>query len=647
MKGASIDFIHEPYQNKFPNNYNFTKEEKGYIDKEIEKFLSQKIIVPCEHESGEFISNIFTRPKKDGSLRIILNLKPLNEFIRYEKFKMQTIQTCINLMSEGCYMASIDLKNAYYSIPMDEKVTKFLKFEWNGQLYKFQALVMGLSSAPRLFTKVMKPVFSHLRRQGLISSNYLDDSYLQGYTFEQCKHNVVATLDLMKRVGFTPHEDKSVVIPTQVIEHLGFVLNSKDMTVSINHAKFVKLKTLALQVLQQHSCTIRVVAKLIGIMVSCCTGVEFGELYCKTLEFEKIAALKSSRGNYDGLMVISPEGRHDITWWINHALINKKKISHGVPSHVLKTDASNEGWGAIFENNIANGQWSEEEKAEHINVKELKAVYNGLLALCSHIKHTHIKLYMDNMTAVAYIRKMGGTHSVKCNAVARLIWEWAIKTDNYLLPAHIPGVDNVEADFASRIFDNTTEWMLNKQVFADVTKVFGMPEIDLFASKLNTQLKRYVSWYPDRKAVAIDAFTRFWGNEFVYVFSPFSLILDILNKIKEEKAKALVIVPYWPTQTWFPVLVRMLINFPLMLPRMKNLLTLPFDSSQTHPLQPKMNMMACLLSGKDSSVQEFQHGLKTSCLNPGEQALKNNMPRISKNGLCLQIDNLLIPCNHL
>ena len=117
--------------------------------------------------------------------------------------------------------------------------------------------------------------------------------------------------------------------------------------------------------------------------------------------------------------------------------------------------------------------------------------------------------------------------------------------------------------------------MLNKQVFADVTKVFGMPEIDLFASKRNTQLKRYVSWFTDCKAVAIDAFTRFMGNEFVYVFSPFSLILDILNKIKEEKVKALVIVPYWPTQTWFPVLVRMLINFHLMLPRMKHLLTLP------------------------------------------------------------------------
>ena len=115
----------------------------------------------------------------------------------------------------------------------------------------------------------------------------------------------------------------------------------------------------------------------------------------------------------------------------------------------------------------------------------------------------------------------GGTHSVKCNTIARLIWEWAIKTDNYLLPAHIPGLDNVEADFASCIFYNTTEWMLNKKVFADVTKVFGMPEIDLFASKLNTQLKCYVSWYPDCKAVAIDAFTRFWGNEYVYVFFSF------------------------------------------------------------------------------------------------------------------------------
>ena len=66
------------------------------------------------------------------------------------------------LMSEGCYMESIDLKNAYYSICLDEKVTQFLNF--NGMDYKFQVLVimvMCLSSS-RLFTLVIKPVLTYL-----------------------------------------------------------------------------------------------------------------------------------------------------------------------------------------------------------------------------------------------------------------------------------------------------------------------------------------------------------------------------------------------------------------------------------------------------------------------------------------------------
>ena len=60
----------------------------------------------------------FCRPKKDGSVRIILNLKKLNESMDYQHFKMETLNHALQLMTQGCYMASIDLKDAYYSIPV-------------------------------------------------------------------------------------------------------------------------------------------------------------------------------------------------------------------------------------------------------------------------------------------------------------------------------------------------------------------------------------------------------------------------------------------------------------------------------------------------------------------------------------------------
>lgn len=77
---------------------------------------------------------------------------------------METLKSALHLVRRNCYFAKIDFKDAYFSIPIDENDRKYLRFTWKGQIYEFTALPNGLSSAPRIFTKVMKPVFSTLRQ---------------------------------------------------------------------------------------------------------------------------------------------------------------------------------------------------------------------------------------------------------------------------------------------------------------------------------------------------------------------------------------------------------------------------------------------------------------------------------------------------
>ena len=156
----------------------FTEIEQTIIDIEVEKFLLKGIIRLSSNEDGQVISPIFTRPKKDGSHRVIFNLKKLNESVTYHHFKIGTLETAIRLLRPGCYMTSIDLKDAYYSIPIAEEHQKYLKFIWRDQLYAFTSLPMGLTSSPRIFTTVLKPVFSYLRSQfGHICLGYIDDSF--------------------------------------------------------------------------------------------------------------------------------------------------------------------------------------------------------------------------------------------------------------------------------------------------------------------------------------------------------------------------------------------------------------------------------------------------------------------------------------
>ena len=125
---------------------------------------------------------MFVTPKKDGTYRMILNLKSLNEFVAYQHFKMDNFQTVVKLVRPQCFMAFVDLKDAYYSVPVAPEDRKFLKLEWEGQYYQYTCLPNGLACAPRLFTKILKPIYARLHSLGHISMGHVDDSFLVGYT---------------------------------------------------------------------------------------------------------------------------------------------------------------------------------------------------------------------------------------------------------------------------------------------------------------------------------------------------------------------------------------------------------------------------------------------------------------------------------
>ena len=109
--------------------------------------------------------------------------------------------------------------------------------------------------------------------------------------------------------------------------------------------------------------------------------------------------------------------------------------------------------GELSDGVSTGGRWSPQEAQLHINALELLAVLWGLQALCSSEHHCHIKVLSDNTTTVSYLRNMGGSQSIPCNDIARDIWLWCKDRDIWITPAHIPGVGNIEADSASRVFN--------------------------------------------------------------------------------------------------------------------------------------------------------------------------------------------------
>ncbi|PFX15064.1 Polyprotein P3 [Stylophora pistillata] len=193
--------IANPTQLRLRPEIQFDSKEEGIITSEIAHLLELGVIEPAVHTPDEYISTIFVRKKKSGQYRMILNLKGLNKHIEKHHFKMDTLWSAVRLMTPNCFMASIDLKEAYYLVPIAKEHRKYLRFYWKGFLYQYTCMPNGLSSAPRCFTKLMKPVYSTLRQKGHLNVGYIDDSYLQGRDANECLLNISDTQRLLSSLG--------------------------------------------------------------------------------------------------------------------------------------------------------------------------------------------------------------------------------------------------------------------------------------------------------------------------------------------------------------------------------------------------------------------------------------------------------------
>ena len=96
----------------------------------------------------------------------------------------------------------------------------------------------------RVFTKISKVPFGHWRSLGHNSVVYVDDSYIQGETYQDCLNNISDTNKLLSELGFVINTEKSVLSSSQTIVFLGFIFSSKNMRLSLTDEKKNKIKTI-------------------------------------------------------------------------------------------------------------------------------------------------------------------------------------------------------------------------------------------------------------------------------------------------------------------------------------------------------------------------------------------------------------------
>lgn len=141
------------------------------------------------------------------------NFKKLNEFIIADLFKMENLQTALNLVFPGYFLRKIDMQDAYYTVAVHPEINKFLRFEYFGKIYQFTCLLNGLSCAPFIFRKIMK-ILRYSRSKGFLSVAYLDDILCIGKDYESCYKNSIETKELLIKLGFSINNRKTELEPS-------------------------------------------------------------------------------------------------------------------------------------------------------------------------------------------------------------------------------------------------------------------------------------------------------------------------------------------------------------------------------------------------------------------------------------------------
>ncbi|KAK7878584.1 hypothetical protein WMY93_030420 [Mugilogobius chulae] len=347
------------------------------LRQEIQELLQKGAIevVQSSEQLKGFYSNYFLVPKKDGGFRPILDLRRLNRYVKVLRFHMLRTTDVLQSVMEGDWFTSIDLKDAYFHVPVVPHHRQFLRFAFEGQAFQFRVLPFGLSLAPRTFTRCVAAALAPLQAQGLRILPYLDDWLVCAQSRNQALRDTYQLLDHVSQLGLAVNFAKSSLVPSQQIVFIGIMINSVTMKASPSPQRVMDVLNLVSQVLRNRRVSFGLLLQLMGKLTSVSTVIPLGLLHLRPLQiWLNDLGLDPQLHQHKSVQLSNQCLQHLQPWG------NQEFLCSGVPlgslpcrREVVVTDASLTGWGAVWNHRMVRGVWSPQERLQHINVLELRA----------------------------------------------------------------------------------------------------------------------------------------------------------------------------------------------------------------------------------------------------------------------------------
>ena len=538
-------------------------------EEELTRFSKIGIVknLPLEDISTATFCGIFVVEQKD-KLRPIIDQRHPNSFTTKIHFKMDSLRDVRDLIRQGEFMFKIDFKDAYLHIKFRRPHWKYSAFWWKGIAKCFIALMFGHVHGPRWWTKLMKPIVGYLRSLGIRCVIYLDDLLVF------CGNNFSVACEISKFIcsfllalGITLNTKKSVLTPVRRLIYLGFVVDSESMTFSVDSDKLKGIQRICRRLISRKSASARDLAHILGKISSMSNALLPWRLRTRAMLISKNQVLRATK-NWDFSFPIGDNVLAELEFWLtNIKFYNGSPILHEPPNWTITSDSSALGFGGHSQSSLVAHPWESEWQNRHSTILETLAASRVIqeIVLEEDLQNGILLHQTDNTTAVSYLNKQGGKIP-EISEIAESTWDFCLERGIVLRAQYVPGVDLGSADFLSRIHQNPSESSLTRKDFDLITRTWGIPSIDLFATRFNRKVPRFVSLFPDPLAENTDAFTMAWNLEsLAFAFPPFNQIGRILAKVRRDPCNLILVTPQWPGAIWSPDLHLLKKSTPLLL----------------------------------------------------------------------------------
>lgn len=561
----------------------------------LPKFIERNYIREIKTPQKLYFSRVFTRPKKNGSLRPIIDLSKLNKLLVIPRFHMETVANISNSLVAMLWGCTVDIRDAYLNVPLNWHYHKFFAFKIGNRIFVWQFLPFGLSTAPWTFTRVMRPIKCALRKQLVPLHSFLDDFIILGTSPKEIRISSRLLVETLKNLGFPINEEKTDLTPRQSLEYLGVWFDLKLQEFSIPEEKVLKIRGICQKAMSAPFMSRRELEGLVGTLNFAASYIHLGRLHL--LPIMKWMNRHTVTATRDRAVPLDKKFRNILSVWQDRSFLENPVPMHSpVPDREIMTDASQTGWCGVLLPYKTWGLWPPELNQMSINWKELKTIQLTLQFFIEEVRHHTVLLWSDNTTAIACLKNQGTLYSDSLLALSKEILEFCSLQNIALVPRHLKGVLNVLADQGSRDLPIETEWTLDATTFTWVLQqMTRLPEVDLFATRDNAQLQTFVSPCPDNLAAGSDALTINWNRwNTIYLYPPTVILPRIIPLLEIFKGQGILIAPLCVASGWFQSLNRMC-RGKIPLPLNLSLSQLTNRGIEFHPDPSTLNLHAWII----------------------------------------------------